>query len=187
MPRDATALARFLIGKTLVRRLGRRRLIGRIVETEAYLPDDPASHSFKGPTPRNRSMYLPRGYAYVYRIYGLYWCLNVSAGDEGEGAAVLLRAVEPLDGVDVMQKRRGGASVRDLARGPGRLCDAFDIDQALDGADLCAEGALWLGGATRRVEIGESFRIGITRAAEMRLRFFERHSAFLSGPRTLNV
>jgi DNA-3-methyladenine glycosylase len=187
LPREAIALARFLIGKTLVRRLGREQLTGRIVETEVYLPDDPASHSFLGPTARNRSMYLRRGHGYVYRIYGLYWCLNISAGDEDEGAAVLLRALEPLEGIGLMQARRGQAPARDLARGPGRLCAAFEIDQTLDGADLCATGPLWLAGASRAVEIGESVRIGITRGAEARLRFFERGSIYVSGPRALNA
>jgi DNA-3-methyladenine glycosylase len=187
LPRDPVALARFLVGKTLVRKVASRRLVGRIVETEAYLADDPASHSFIGQTARNRSMYLARGHAYIYRIYGLYWCLNVSAGDEGEGAAVLLRALEPLGGIDLMQTWRGGASLRDLARGPGRLSAALDVSKDLDGADLCSEGSLWLGGATRPVEIANSVRVGITRATELPLRFFERNSAFVSGRKRLNV
>jgi DNA-3-methyladenine glycosylase len=117
LPRDPVALARWLIGKTLVRRLRRVLVTGRITETEAYLSDDPASHSFIGPSPRNRSMFLPRGHAYIYCIYGVWLCLNVSAGAEGEGAAVLLRAIEPLTGLTAMEKRRPHASHRDLARG----------------------------------------------------------------------
>ena len=186
LPRDAAALARFLIGKLLVRRIGAKRLVGRIVETEAYLADDPASHSFAGPTARNGAMYLRRGHAYIYRIYGLHWCLNVSAGDEGEGSAVLLRALEPLEGIAEMQRLRGRTGIRDLARGPGRLADAFAIDKALDGADLCAKGPLWLANASSRAAIGASVRIGISRAADLQLRFYERHSAYISGPRRLN-
>jgi DNA-3-methyladenine glycosylase len=118
----------------------------------------------------------------------MYWCLNVSAGDEGEGAGVLIRAVEPRDGVAFMQNRRGQAKTRDLARGPGRLCTAFAIDQSLDGVDLCQQGPLWLArGARRHADIGDSVRIGVTKGADARLRFFARQSTFVSGPRALNV
>jgi DNA-3-methyladenine glycosylase len=188
LPNDATALARWLIGKTLVRQLGRTLASGRITETEAYLADDPASHGFKGPTLRNRSMFLRRGHAYVYRIYGVWLCLNVSAGKEGEGAAVLLRALEPVSGLKAMEKRRPGVLKRDLARGPGRLCQAFGVESAHDGLDLCQNnGVLWLAGPVRSVgEIGVSRRIGIVKAADLALRFYERGSAFVSGPSALS-
>jgi DNA-3-methyladenine glycosylase len=188
LPGDARALAQWLIGKRLVRRLGRSIMTGRIVETEAYLADDPASHSFAGQTARNKSMFLARGHAYICRIYGMHCCLNVSAGDKGQGAAVLIRALEPLDGIALMQRRRSDAALRDLARGPGRLCTAFAIDQRLDGADLCVPGALELAHAeARTIQIGESTRIGLMRGADARLRFFERNNIFVSGPRSLNT
>jgi DNA-3-methyladenine glycosylase len=180
-------LARWLIGKTIVRRLQGELMAGRITETEAYLSDDPASHSFIGETPRNRSMFLPRGHAYIYRIYGIWLCLNVSAEAEGKGAAVLLRALEPLYGLSNMEKRRPGARARDLARGPGRLCQALAIEPNHDGLDLCQEnGALWIAHPVRPVrEIGVSRRIGIVKAAELPLRYYERGSAFVSGPAAL--
>jgi DNA-3-methyladenine glycosylase len=188
LPGDARALAQWLIGKSLVRRLGRSIMSGRIVETEAYLADDRASHSFAGQTARNKSMFLQRGHAYIYRIYGMHCCLNVSAGNEGEGAAVLIRSLEPVDGVALMQKRRAGAPLRDFARGPGRLCTALAIDQRLDGADLCVPGALELAyGDATAIQIGVSTRIGVTHASDARLRFFERNNVFVSGPRLLKM
>jgi DNA-3-methyladenine glycosylase len=187
LPADAPTLASWLIGKSLVRRLGAETLIGRIVETEAYLADDPASHSFGGETKRNRSMYLHRGHAYVYRIYGMWWCVNVSAGRAELGAAVLIRALEPLAGIDAMAASASGAEREDLTRGPGRLCRALAITSEHDGLDLCAaNGALWL--AARRGErpsIGQSVRIGLSRAVEAPLRFYEKGNGFVSGPKRL--
>ena len=189
LPKDAVALARWLIGKTLVRRLGGVLASGRITETEAYLPDDPASHSFTGPTRRNRSMFLPRGHAYIYRIYGMWLCLNISAEAAGKGAAILIRALEPLSGIAAMEARRPGVPKRDLARGPGRLCQALDIEAGFDGLDLCQEtDSLWLANSIRASgEIGVSPRIGIVRAADELLRFYERGSAFVSGPSRLRT
>ena len=188
LPLDTALLARFLIGKVLVHEAPDGRASGRIVETEAYLHDDPASHSFRGRTARNGSMFLERGRAYVYLIYGTSLCLNVAGEQAGVGEAVLVRAVEPLDGVDAMRRRRGDVAARDLARGPGRLTQALGIDLAHDGADLCGEsGPLWLaacGGPAP--DVGASVRIGITKAAGEVLRFYERGSAFVSGPRRLS-
>jgi DNA-3-methyladenine glycosylase len=179
IPEDATELARFLIGRTLVRERGRARIVGRIVETEAYLPHDAAAHSFIGMTPRNRSLFLEHGHAYVYFCYGAHFMLNVSAGPEGVGCGVLLRAIEPMNG-----------NVRpafDFARGPGRLAKAFHVDRRFDGIDLCATGPLWLGGALAPIgEIGTSVRIGISKDAHRPLRFFERGNPHVSGPRRLN-
>jgi DNA-3-methyladenine glycosylase len=160
---------------------------GRIVETEAYLVGDAASHAYRGMTPRNRSMFLTRGHAYVYLAYGTSFMLNVTSQSPGVGEAVLIRAAEPLDGIAAMERHRGTAVLRDLARGPGRLAQALCIDRALDGLDMCSPGPLWLGaGDGEPGEIGVSTRIGITRDAERPLRFYLRGSPFVSGPRGLN-
>jgi DNA-3-methyladenine glycosylase len=181
------ALARYLIGKTLVHDLAGVRLAGRIVETEAYLVGDAAAHSFRGETPRNRSLFLERGHAYVYFIYGNHFMLNVSGGSRGTGEGVLLRAAEPLQGIEKMRALRGTEPLRDLARGPGRLAEAFAIDRTLDGADFCEGGVLWLGSALRSTGvIGTSVRIGITKEAHRPLRFYERGSAFVSGTKAFS-
>ena len=186
LPVDTTALARFLIGRVLVRELARERLAGRIVETEAYLVGDAASHAFRGRTARNGAMFLERGHAYVYFIYGTSFMLNVSGEAYGVGAGVLFRAVEPLEGVERMRALRGGAPDLDIARGPGRLAAAFAIDRSLDGVDMCAEGPLWLGDDGAAVPaIGESIRIGITKDADRVLRFYVPGSRFVSGPAKL--
>jgi DNA-3-methyladenine glycosylase len=159
------------------------RAAGRIVETEAYLPDDPASHSFRGQTQRNASMFLERGFAYVYRIYGVSLCINVSSETRGVGAAVLIRALEPLHGSALMHARRGEVSARDLARGPGRTTAALGITASHDGTDLCARGPLWLGSLhSPPGEVGASVRIGLTRATDEVLRFYERGNRYVSGP-----
>jgi DNA-3-methyladenine glycosylase len=188
LPVDTTALARYLIGKSLVHEHPRQRLVGRIVETEAYVVGDAAGHAYRGQTPRNRSLFLQRGHAYVYFVYGCWFALNVSAETAGVGAGVLLRALEPVEGVDQMRQHRGKEALLDLARGPGRLAMAMDIDRHLDGVDLCVRGPLWLGTATRTVTaIGRSVRIGLTREVHRKLRFFEYDSAFVSGPRRLRA
>jgi len=187
LPEKATELARFLIGATLVRDRADGRRALRIVETEAYLPGDAAAHSFRGLTARNRSLFLRRGHAYVYFIYGTWFCLNVSADVAGVGAGVLLRAGQPLEGIGLMERDRPGATLRDLARGPGRLATALAVTRADDGLDLCAPGPLWLAAPlTAPGRIGRSVRIGVTQAAQRQLRFYERGSSFLSGPRSLN-
>ncbi len=187
LPVDTAELARFLIGKRLVRSLPEGVAGGRIVETEAYGVGDPAGHAYRGVTPRNRSLFLERGRAYVYLAYGVSFMLNVSSEACGVGAGVLIRAIEPIDGIAIMQRNRGASRARDLARGPGRLCAALEIDRRLDGADVCATGPLWLGSDGRAPdEIGRSVRIGITRAADRPLRFFVRGSGFVSGPRALD-
>jgi len=195
LPADTISLARFLIGKVIVRELPTGRVAGRIVETEAYPRRDPAAHHFHGLTPRNRSMFLRRGHAYVYFSYGNHFMLNVTAEVAGVGGGVLIRALEPLEGIEWMERRRETTRRVDLARGPGRLASALNIDRSLDGVDLCAAGPLWLGtqvrprvepgdprAAARAVLVAKSSRIGITRAAHRLLRFYERGSPFVSGP-----
>jgi DNA-3-methyladenine glycosylase len=171
-----------------VRELDGELLVGRIVETEAYFPDDPASHAFRGRTQRNGAMFGPPLHAYVYFIYGANWCLNVTAEADGVGAAALVRAVEPLRGVERMRALRGrpGLKDRDLARGPGNLCRAFAIGPAFDGADLTTGPALWLAGDGAKPEVGVSTRIGITKAAHEPLRFYARGNASVSGRRALS-
>ncbi len=189
LPADTVALARFLVGKIVVREIGGARLSGRIVETEAYPQRDPAAHHFRGPTPRNRSMFLRRGHAYVYFSYGNHFMLNVSAELAGIGGGVLIRALEPLEGVALMEQHRDTTRLLDLTRGPGRLASALQIDRALDGTDLCAPGPLWLArlvsAGAGDARIGKSPRIGITHAAHRLLRFYERGNPFVSGARRL--
>jgi DNA-3-methyladenine glycosylase len=187
MPVDTAQLARFLIGKMLVRVLAAGVAGGRIVETEAYDIGDPAGHAYRGVTRRNRALFLERGHAYVYLAYGTSFMLNVSSETPGVGAGVLIRAIEPTDGIKIMERNRGTESVRDLARGPGRLCAALGIDRRLDGIDLCQAGPLSLGSDGRASdEIGQGKRIGITRAADSPLRFYVRGNRFVSGPQALN-
>ncbi|MEO6990835.1 MAG: DNA-3-methyladenine glycosylase [Candidatus Baltobacteraceae bacterium] len=180
MPADTVALARYLVGTLLVRELQGERLVGRIVETEAYPPGDPAGHAYFGPTPRLRSLYLARGHAYVYTMHG-HNLLNVSSERQGVGAGVLIRAAEPLAGIATLERFRPGVPVRDLARGPGKLAKAFAIDRRLNGTDLCMPGALWLAAANdRRRALVISARIGVTRAPDHPLRFCEQGNAHAS-------
>jgi DNA-3-methyladenine glycosylase len=186
LPSDTAKLARYLIGKTLVHDLPQGRLSGRIVETEAYVVGDAAGHAFRGETPSNRSLFLNRGHSYVYFTYGSSFMMNVSSEKAGVGAGVLLRALEPLEGIALMKQHRGVQRLLDLTRGPGRLADAMDIDKRFDGIDLCADGPHWLGVSVRRARpIGVSTRIGITREAHRLLRFYERGNPFVSGPKRL--
>ena len=188
MPTDTVSLARWLIGKILVRELPEGVVSGRIVETEAYVVGDAAGHAYRGMTRRNRSLFLERGHAYVYLAYGSSYMLNVASEMPGIGAGVLIRALEPREGISTMQLNRGVARLRDLARGPGRLTAALRIDLRLDGLDLCREGPLWLGrGDHQSGEIGQSIRIGIARDADRLLRFYLYDNRFVSGPRSLNI
>jgi DNA-3-methyladenine glycosylase len=186
LPVDTEALARYLVGKILVHDQRAGRTAGRIVETEAYVVGDAAAHAFRGQTPRNRSLFLERGHAYVYFVYGCWYALNVSGETPGTGAGVLLRALEPTEGIELMQRRRGTKKLLDLARGPGRLAMAMGVDRSLDGVDLCGAAALWLGADQRPPALlAQSVRIGITREVHRKLRFFERDNVFVSGARRL--
>jgi DNA-3-methyladenine glycosylase len=187
LPVDTAQLARFLIGKMLMRKLSEGVAGGRIVETEAYVVGDAAGHAYSGLTPRIGSLFLARGHAYVYLAYGTAFMLNVSSEQAGVGAGVLIRAIEPTLGISIMEKKRATKRLRDLARGPGRLCAALGVDRRLDGIDLCKKGALWLASdGEAPTEPGQSKRIGITRAADSPLRFYMRDNLFVSGPRSLN-
>jgi DNA-3-methyladenine glycosylase len=157
--------------------------VARIVETEAYRPDDAASHSYRGPTPRNRTMFGPPGHAYVYVSHGIHHCMNVTAG---RSAAVLLRALEPLDGLKAMARRRGVAEPRLLCAGPGRLCQALGITLAHDGHDLTAGRELWIaaGSPVRRAARTPRVGIGEGPAAAKAWRYVDPASRYLSrGPR----
>lgn len=195
LPCDTLELARFLIGKIVVHELPEGRLSGRIVEAEGYPPGDPAGHHFRGPTPRNHSLFLRHGHVYVYFNYGMHFMLNVSSERAGVGGGVLIRALEPLEGIELMQRHRKSKSLLDLTRGPGRLAAALQIDRSLDGLDLFSRGPLWLGVRSpekraRRIVVEEppvavTVRIGITHAAEKPFRFYERGNPFVSGPKRL--
>jgi DNA-3-methyladenine glycosylase len=163
-------------------------LSGRIVETEAYPVGDPAGHAFRGLTPATRSLFLARGHAYVRFTYGSCWLMNVTSETPGVGGGVLIRALEPLEGVEWMRRHRRVSRLIDLARGPGRLAAAMGIDKRFDGLDLCAgTSPLWIGTAERpQGPIGVSARIGISRAAHRRLRFYERGNPYVSGPQRLS-
>jgi len=186
LPLDTAALARFLIGKTLVRDAPEGRTSGRIVETEAYVPGDASGHAYVGETHRNRSLFLRRGHAYVYFIYGMHFCVNVSGERPGIGAGVLLRALEPLEGVPIMVARRRVNRLTELTRGPGRLTEAMAIDRRLDGIDLCSRSPLWLGAEGRPPgRVATSPRIGISKETTRLLRFYEAGNVHVSGPSAL--
>ncbi len=175
--RGVTEVARYLIGVRLtVDGAG-----GIIVEVEAYDRDDPASHAFRGPRAGNVSMFGPPGHAYVYRSYGVHWCLNFVCG-RAPGAAVLIRALEPTDGIEIMQGRRGTTDLRKLCKGPGRVCQALAITRAAhDGLPLDKPPfALTRDGTDRIVAVGR--RIGITKGADTPWRFGMKGSPFLSRP-----
>lgn len=172
--RDALVVARDLLGRSLVYEAPAGTVSGRIVEVEAYRGGlDPASHAFRGRTARNAVMFGPPGHLYVYFSYGMHHCANVVCEAEGSPGAVLLRAVEPTAGLALMAARRGTADVSLLARGPGRLGEAFGLDLACNGHDLVS-GPVWIGGSpVLRGPVAASPRIGISRAAEEPWRFYE--------------
>ena len=172
-------VARELLGGMLFRETDDGRVAGRIVETEAYVADDPANHASRGKTRRNASMFGPPGHVYVYRIHQVF-CLNVVTQPKGVGEAVLIRAVEPVEGIPIMESNRGISNLRMLARGPGRLCQAFDIDKSVDGSPLDGRSL----GIERCMEpVGEITvrpRIGIRVGTDMPLRFYLAGNRFIS-------
>ncbi len=167
--------AKALLGKTLVHRTGDGVLSGRIVETEAYLVDDPACHACRGMTERNATMFGEPGRAYVYFTYGAHYCLNFVTRPTGTAEAVLIRALEPLDGVDLMKKNRGKDRERDLCSGPGKLTQALVIDARLDGEDLLSDTLYVLNSTSHVGPIVERPRIGIRKAADKLWRFYPRN------------
>lgn len=194
--RDPRRVARQLLGKVLVRETADLILTARIVEVEAYLGvDDPAAHSAAGRTLRNAVLFGPPGHAYIYFIYGNHYCLNVSCEPEGQAGGVLFRALEPLSGIEAMARARQVqvSSPRDLPKltsGPGRLCEAFGITRARDnGLDLTSPASgLWIGDDQHRLrKISQGPRIGISKAAEMPLRYFLTDNPFVSGRRTITT
>jgi DNA-3-methyladenine glycosylase len=186
LPVGTIELARYLIGMMLVHDLPEGRMSGRIVETEAYPVGDAAGHAYRGQTPRNRSLFLPHGRAYVHFTYGSCFMMNVSSEASGVGAGVLIRALEPLEGIPLMERNRGTNRLLDLTRGPGRLAQALDIDKRYDGVNLCSRCPLWLGSSVRQAgPIGETIRIGISRDVHRLFRFYERGNPFVSGPKRL--
>ena len=162
--RPTLTVAQELLGQRVVRVLDGQRLAGRIVEVEAYLDEtDQASHARPGPTRRNAPMYGPPGHAYVYFIYGMYYCLNAVTEPEGSPAAVLIRALEPLEGVEAMRRHRPGHSDCNLTSGPGKLCQALAIDRTLNSADLCHDTRLWIeaGAPVADEQVAAGPRIGV--------------------------
>lgn len=183
--RDPAVVASELLGKLLIRRSLAGTCVGRIVETEAYLSaDDPACHAHRGQTRRNASMFGRPGHAYVYMIHAK-WCFNTVTEAAGCGSAVLVRAIEPLVGIERMQQRRGTMKLLDLARGPARLCQALDITGELDGWDLTQRKSLWIAddGVASTEPVVTTPRIGISQAADLPLRFCYARSPFVSGRR----
>jgi DNA-3-methyladenine glycosylase len=154
---------------------------GRLVEVEAYHHTEPAAHSFRGPTARNTVMFGPPGFAYVYRSYGIHWCLNFVCEPKGSASAVLIRAIEPTAGIAAMRRRRGTADERLLCSGPGRLCEALGITRAYNGFALTA-APFEIFARAGAVEIVAGPRIGITKAADLPWRYGEKGSRFLSKP-----
>jgi DNA-3-methyladenine glycosylase len=184
--RPATEVAPELLGAVLWRTLAPRvRVAGRIVEVEAYEPDDPASHAFRGPTARNSVMFGRPGRLYVYFTYGNHWMANVVTREVGEGSAVLIRALQPLEGIEEMRARRGREGLRELCSGPGKLCRALGIDRSLNGTDLVRGRRIWLerGEAVEPDAITVGPRVGISVGLDRPWRFSVAGDPFVSRGR----
>jgi DNA-3-methyladenine glycosylase len=183
--RATLTVARELLGAYLVHRLDNHtQLVGKIVETEAYVgEDDPACHAARGRTNRTEIMYGLPGYAYIYFIYGMYYCLNAVTEREGFPAAVLIRAVEPVDGIEPMRNFRHHVKPRQLTNGPGKLCQAFALDKSQNGADLCGDKLfIAAGNSPAEQEIITTPRTGIREGREHYWRFFIKDNPFVSHP-----
>jgi len=189
--RSAPIVAKDLLGRLFLHRVSGELCGGIIVETEAYDETDPASHSCHGKTDRNQMMFGSGGISYVYRSYGVHWCFNVSVGKKDYGAAVLIRAIEPIVGIEIMTKRRekslSKCPLRDIARGPGRLCQAMGIDLSHNGQDLLSEPLFMASPqAFRRPQSLATPRVGISKAIEVPWRFCIKDNPFVSGPKLKN-
>jgi DNA-3-methyladenine glycosylase len=180
---SAEEVAPRLLGCYLEREAGGRKLVGRIVETEAYDQSDAASHSYRGRTPRTDVMFGPAGHLYVYFTYGMHFCCNVVCGPAGHGSAVLIRAVEPVKGEELMLKNRHGAGGYNLTNGPAKLCQAFDINRSLNGHNLRqAPLKLIAGRPLAQTDILQTTRVGINQAKDVPWRFFIKDNPFVSRP-----
>ena len=179
--RPTLKVAEELLGKYLVVNKRDKILSGKIVETEAYIgSDDPACHASRGMTLRNRVMFGPPGYAYIYFTYGMYHCLNLVTEKEGFPAAVLIRAIEPDQGVELMMRRRGTKSIKNLTSGPGKLCQALGLDRSLNGEDLCSK-KIWVEDrGVKGGKIKSSSRVGINQGKNKKWRFYILDSEFVS-------
>jgi DNA-3-methyladenine glycosylase len=178
---DTLSAAQAMLGKVLVHDAGDERVAARIVETEAYLRDDPACHAYRSRTPRNEPMWGGPGRWYVYRIHR-HWCMNLVTEPEGVPEAVLIRAAEPLEGIDVMRERRGRESLRDLCSGPGKLCRAFGVDGSYSGRDAMRGPLRLEDWGFPAPEVVVTTRIGISQGRELPYRFMEAGSRFVSKP-----
>jgi DNA-3-methyladenine glycosylase len=188
--RPSPEVAPDLIGRVLVRRLPTGALLAvRLVETEAYQEDDPASHSYRGRTARTEVMFGRPGHLYVYFTYGMHFCMNVVTGGDGEGSAVLLRAAEPIEGLGQMRALRGVDDPRLLCSGPGRLCQALGVTRADNGTDLVRGGAMWLleGARVAPDDVQVTTRVGIRNGVERPWRFLRRDDPFVSRARPARV
>ncbi len=176
-------VARDLLGKLLVRRIEDELLVGKIVEVEAYRGrDDPASHAWRGMTPRNRIMFQGGGYAYIYFSYGNHWMFNVTTEPEGSPGAVLIRAIEPLQGIELMRRNRGVEDLRLLTSGPGRLTKALLIDKSLNGVDLTTSTEIFIaqGDREEKFEIAATPRIGVSGGKRRKWRFHIKGNPYVS-------
>lgn len=186
---DTITVAKALLGTYLVHESLDGKTAGRIVETEAYLWGDPACHAYRRKTKRNATMFGPAGNAYVYQIYGIHYCINVVTAPEGMGEAVLIRALEPIEGIELMQKRRELQVLKNLCNGPGKLVEAMGITRSMDGMSLLGEQLYILSANTYslpddrvKFEIVTTTRIGITQGAELPYRFYMAENPCVSYP-----
>jgi DNA-3-methyladenine glycosylase len=188
---DTLTLARALLGTTLVCQTPKGHCSGTIVETEAYLKDDPACHAYRKKTPRNASMFGPPGHAYVYQIYGLHYCVNIVSAPEGIGEAVLIRALEPLEGIDLMLERRKGSrkhlKIHQLCQGPGNLVKAMGITLSMNGYSLLRPDFHLLPSLQPISDVVITTRIGISQGAELPYRFYLAHSLSVSHRTSVSI
>jgi DNA-3-methyladenine glycosylase len=178
--KSADILARDLLGKILIHKIDNKLVGGIIVETEAYLQDDPASHSFKGQTNRNKAMFLEGGFSYVYKIYGFHFCFNVVSGEKNVGEAVLIRSLEPLYNIDIMKMNRKTENIYHLTNGPSKLCQALNININHNSICLYNSNVLFILENKSTDEITITKRIGISKGIDLPLRFYLRNNKFVS-------